>query len=108
MIKWLVLKLLRGYQLLLSPVLGSNCRFYPSCSSYSMIAIQRFGVIKGSWMSILRILRCQPRSPGGMDPVPEEWPGWIFAGNVQQPDDEDNDDSDNNTPNHQQGDNKHD
>jgi putative membrane protein insertion efficiency factor len=104
MIKWLAIKLVRGYQLLLSPFLGNNCRFYPSCSNYTVIAIQRFGVLKGSWISLLRILRCHPRSCGGIDPVPEQWPGWLYSGNVQDPD-YDDDESKSNT---QQGDHKHD
>lgn len=62
--------LIRGYQLLISPVLGSNCRFYPSCSSYTLEAIERHGPLRGSWLGIRRILRCHPFSDGGIDPVP--------------------------------------
>lgn len=62
--------LIRGYQLLISPLLGSNCRFYPSCSSYTLEAIERHGPLKGSWLGLKRILRCHPFSAGGVDPVP--------------------------------------
>lgn len=64
--------LIRGYQLFLSPVLGSHCRFYPSCSHYSKDAIEKYGAAKGLWLAISRILRCHPWSKGGYDPVPEE------------------------------------
>ena len=62
--------LIRAYQLLISPLLGSNCRFYPSCSSYTLEAIERHGPLKGSWLGLKRILRCHPFSEGGLDPVP--------------------------------------
>ena len=67
----LSLLLIRGYQLLISPLLGNNCRFYPTCSCYAHQAIERFGVIKGSWLSMRRILKCHPFNEGGYDPVPE-------------------------------------
>ncbi len=63
---------IRGYQLLISPLLGPRCRFYPSCSSYAIEAIDRFGVIKGSGLALRRISRCHPLHPGGVDPVPEK------------------------------------
>lgn len=62
--------LIRAYQLLISPLLGSNCRFYPSCSSYTLEAIERHGPLKGCWLGLKRILRCHPFSAGGLDPVP--------------------------------------
>lgn len=62
--------LIRAYQYLISPFLGSNCRFYPTCSSYAIEAIRTHGPIKGSWLAIRRILRCHPFSEGGIDPVP--------------------------------------
>ena len=70
--KWLLLKIIRGYQLLISPILGSNCRFYPTCSSYCIEAIERHGILCGLWLGCRRILRCQPFSEGGIDPVPAQ------------------------------------
>jgi putative membrane protein insertion efficiency factor len=69
--KWLLKVLIRGYQLIISPLLGNNCRFYPSCSSYTLEAIERFGVLRGGWLGLKRIGRCHPWNPGGIDPVPE-------------------------------------
>jgi putative membrane protein insertion efficiency factor len=66
----LVLALIRGYQRFLSPLLGSNCRYYPTCSHYMAGAIEKYGLRKGGWMGIRRILRCHPWHPGGFDPVP--------------------------------------
>ncbi len=62
--------LVRGYQLVLSPLLGPRCRFYPSCSSYAVQAITTHGAIKGSWLAGRRLLRCHPWNPGGVDHVP--------------------------------------
>lgn len=66
------LTLIRGYQLLISPLFGPSCRFNPTCSHYAMTAVQRFGVVKGSWLATKRILKCHPLHAGGDDPVPEK------------------------------------
>lgn len=68
--KFIVLVLIRGYQLIVSPVLGPACRFYPSCSQYAILAINQYGVVKGSYLAFRRLLRCHPFHPGGFDPVP--------------------------------------
>lgn len=62
---------IRGYQYFISPLLGPHCRFYPSCSSYAQIAVERYGVIRGSWLAVRRLSRCHPWNTGGNDPVPE-------------------------------------
>jgi len=66
----LITSLIRLYQLLLSPVLGSNCRFHPTCSRYAIEAIETHGVIRGSWLAIRRVTKCHPWHSGGIDPVP--------------------------------------
>jgi len=63
--------LIRLYQIALSPWLGAHCRFYPSCSTYALQAIERFGCWRGGWLSLKRIGRCHPWHPGGVDLVPE-------------------------------------
>ena len=62
--------LLKIYQYAISPLLGSRCRFDPSCSQYAVEALQRHGVFKGSWLAARRVGRCHPWHPGGYDPVP--------------------------------------
>jgi uncharacterized protein len=62
--------LIRGYQLLISPLLPPSCRFTPSCSQYAREAIMRHGAIRGTWLAARRLVRCHPFHPGGFDPVP--------------------------------------
>lgn len=62
--------LIRAYQIIISPLFGPTCRFYPTCSEYARQAISRYGFVKGVYLSIRRILRCHPFHPGGVDPVP--------------------------------------
>ena len=68
--KTLLIWLIRGYRLLISPLFPPSCRFQPTCSQYAIQAIERFGALKGGWLAIKRILRCHPFHPGGYDPVP--------------------------------------
>jgi putative membrane protein insertion efficiency factor len=70
--RWLIIQLIRGYRFLLSPWLGNHCRFYPTCSSYAITAVERHGALRGSAMGLARLLRCHPWHPGGVDPVPEK------------------------------------
>ena len=69
MIKKFLIKTIKLYQLILSPLLGSNCRFEPTCSQYFIEAVEINGVLKGSVMGIKRLLKCHPWHPGGFDPV---------------------------------------
>ena len=66
-----VSRLIAAYQILVSPLLGANCRYQPSCSTYAREAIERFGVARGAWMALRRLSRCHPFHPGGFDPVPQ-------------------------------------
>jgi putative membrane protein insertion efficiency factor len=68
--RYLVTLLIRIYQWTVSPLLGPRCRFHPSCSNYALQAIQRFGLLHGSWLTLRRLGRCHPWHPGGYDPVP--------------------------------------
>lgn len=68
--KLLLIALIKGYKMLVSPILPPACRFHPTCSVYAMEAIERFGVWHGGKLAIGRILRCHPLHPGGYDPVP--------------------------------------
>lgn len=72
MIKKIFIGIIRFYQIVISPLTPPSCRFYPTCSHYGLEAINRFGPIKGSWLTIKRIVKCQPFHPGGFDPVPEK------------------------------------
>jgi len=68
--RFLLQALIRVYQYLFRPFLGSNCRFAPSCSDYALEALAAHGAAKGSWLALRRVLRCHPYHPGGHDPVP--------------------------------------
>lgn len=72
MLKRLLMAFIRFYQICISPLKPPTCRFYPTCSHYGLEAINRFGPIKGGWLTIKRILKCHPFHPGGLDPVPDK------------------------------------
>ena len=78
--KGLVLRLLSAYKRFISPFFPPSCRFTPTCSEYAYVAVERFGVARGGWMGLKRLLRCHPLHPGGYDPVP----GLPPAGEVGQ------------------------
>jgi putative membrane protein insertion efficiency factor len=69
--KILLMGLIRGYRVVLSPWLLPTCRFQPTCSQYALEAVDRFGALQGSWLVARRICRCHPFYPGGYDPVPQ-------------------------------------
>lgn len=68
-VKYILIILIKGYQKIISPLFPPSCRFYPTCSQYSLQAIEKYGVLRGLLLSIWRILRCNPFNPGGYDPL---------------------------------------
>lgn len=79
-----LMALVRGYRLLLSPWLGNACRFEPTCSRYSLAALERHGALAGSYLTVHRLLRCQPFCQGGHDPVPDN-PPRLFSRLISPP-----------------------
>ena len=69
-----LIALVRAYQLVISPLLGPSCKFYPSCSAYAVTALRRHGPVRGTWLAARRLGRCHPWSHGGVDHVPERRP----------------------------------
>jgi hypothetical protein len=69
--KYIFIYIIKAYRIIISPFLPDACRFYPTCSAYSIEAIEKFGIFTGIWFSIKRILKCHPFHPGGYDPIPE-------------------------------------
>lgn len=67
--KTVLIALLRFYRYAISPMLGRNCRFHPTCSEYAIEAVQRHGALRGGWLAAKRVGRCHPFNPGGYDPV---------------------------------------
>ena len=70
----LAISMIKFYQLTISPLTGKSCRFYPSCSCYAEEAIQQYGVLKGGYLTLIRLLKCHPFHPGGYDPVNSDMP----------------------------------
>jgi len=79
-VRWLI----RQYQRWISPFTAPSCRFQPTCSAYADEAIERFGALRGSWLALRRIARCQPLGGSGYDPVPREFHWW---GGIESPHD---------------------
>ena len=79
-----LMAVVRGYRLMLSPWLGNACRFEPTCSRYSLAALEKHGALAGSYLTAHRILRCQPWCDGGHDPVPDN-PPRLFSRLVSPP-----------------------
>lgn len=75
--KSLLMWLVRGYRLAISPLFPPRCRFLPSCSDYALQALERHGAIAGVWLALRRFLRCNPLNPGGIDEVPDNAGGWL-------------------------------
>jgi uncharacterized protein len=71
--RFMLIAVIKFYKTFISPVLGDNCRFYPSCSTYSMEALKLHGVVAGSYLTLRRLLKCHPFHEGGIDPVPEKF-----------------------------------
>ena len=69
--KSIIIFIIKLYQYAISPFLGSNCRFMPTCSAYAIEAIQNFGIVKGIWLGMKRVLRCRPGCSCGIDPLPK-------------------------------------
>ncbi|MEY4733333.1 MAG: putative rane protein insertion efficiency factor [Pseudomonadota bacterium] len=79
MIRQMLMGVVRGYRLLLSPWLGSACRFEPTCSVYALQALERHGAAAGSYLTVHRLMRCHPWCAGGSDPIPEQAPRLFSA-----------------------------
>ncbi len=69
-VKLVIIALISVYQKVISPLTPPSCRFYPTCSQYSLEAVRKYGALRGVWMAVKRIIRCGPWHPGGYDPVP--------------------------------------
>lgn len=87
-VRWPLLGLIRAYQFLLSPWLGNQCRFYPTCSHYAYEAIDRHGALAGGYLATRRILRCHPWCEGGLDPVPAHPPRLFSRSHAPAPADD--------------------
>ncbi|WP_121422960.1 membrane protein insertion efficiency factor YidD [Acidovorax sp. 94] len=74
MMQRLLIGVVKGYRLFLSPWLGSSCRFEPTCSAYSLQALEQHGAAAGSYLTVCRLVRCHPWCDGGHDPVPQQLP----------------------------------
>lgn len=85
MMRAVLIALVRGYRLFLSPWLGSACRFEPTCSAYALQALEQHGAALGTYLSLRRLLRCHPGCVGGCDPVPESVPRFLWPRALRKP-----------------------
>ena len=69
---YILIRLIKGYKFLISPLLGNSCRYFPTCSEYSIEALNEFGLVKGIYLSLKRIISCHPWGKGGFDPIKKE------------------------------------
>ncbi len=73
--RFVLLQLIKFYRYVISPWVGHHCRFHPTCSSYAYAAIERYGALRGVYLTIIRLSKCHPWHEGGLDPVPEKFGG---------------------------------
>ena len=87
--KWLLIAALKGYRLVVSPLYGQTCRYYPSCSAYALKSVEDHGALRGSWLAVRRLGRCHPWCEGGVDLVPSraEYRWWGRAAGTDGSDD---------------------
>jgi len=71
--QFVLVRLIKFYRYVISPWVGHHCRFYPTCSSYALDAVERFGALRGSYLTLIRLSKCHPWHEGGLDPVPEKF-----------------------------------
>ncbi len=71
--QFVLVQLIKFYRYVISPWVGHHCRFYPTCSSYALTAVERFGALRGSYLTVIRLSKCHPWHEGGLDPVPEKF-----------------------------------
>lgn len=78
-------KFIVGYQRFVSPLFGQSCRYYPSCSEYTRLAVHQFGPMRGLWLGLRRVARCHPLASGGVDLVPEHYSWWGAPNDPEDP-----------------------
>lgn len=82
-LQWLMILILRCYRKVISPLYGPVCKFYPSCSTYALEAVEEYGFFQGSYLAVRRLLRCHPWQIGGIDPVPGTETKYHYVSNAK-------------------------